>query len=98
MSAQTKVWTNADLGKPLTVNRPVVPPSELTALTAHQYRYIAPWPAGPTVVIIGSDGPEAGPWRFPPERPARRLDGTPLDQPPDVYRAYFPRVGRVHLR
>jgi hypothetical protein len=34
-----------------------------------------------------STGPTAGPWDFPPERPARRLDGTLLTDPVQTYGA-----------
>lgn len=50
----------------------------------------ARWPAprppgGPRVSSTGATGPTLGPWDWPAPRPAVRLDGTPLSQPPTVY-------------
>jgi hypothetical protein len=49
--AQTRVYTNADLGRPL--ERTVtVTPEQLASLATHQFRLPASYP-GPQVVIIG---------------------------------------------
>lgn len=42
-------------------------------------------PEGPRVVVVGSRPGALGWLDFPPERPARRLDGTLLSDPPAVY-------------
>lgn len=42
---------------------------------------------GPVAASTGARAPSAGPWEFPPERPARRLDGTLLSDPPQAYGA-----------
>ena len=65
--------------------RVILPESEYGWLRAHSF--VAPTRgAGPLVVIIGGDrGASLGPWEFPPTPPARRLDGTLLDQPVQVY-------------
>jgi hypothetical protein len=62
--------------------------------------YVAPWPKGPTVVVIGS-GPTLGPWTMPPPVPARRLDGTLLTNPPIDYWSrpsfiFVPIVDQLH--
>jgi hypothetical protein len=49
--AQSRVYTNADLGRP--VERTVtVTPEQLASLTAHQFRLPESYP-GPQVVVIG---------------------------------------------
>jgi hypothetical protein len=42
------------------------------------------WPAGPRVYVIPGT-PAEGLWPWPAPRPARRLDGTLLSEPPVVY-------------
>ena len=42
---------------------------------------------GPRFAITADRGAAPSPWNFPPPTPARRLDGTSLDQPPAVYGA-----------
>jgi hypothetical protein len=82
--AHGQTLTNADLGKTLT---PKQTPAEAVAiLTPHQY--VAPTVCrceGPTVVVVGTKTPTLGPWDFPEPTPARRLDGTRVDDPPTVY-------------
>jgi hypothetical protein len=87
--AQERIWTNADLGKPLSASRPRISESELTGLTANQFKSLPEAPKGPTVFIMGSSSPQAGPWAFPPPAPARRLDGTLLDSPVTVYGSMY---------
>lgn len=46
----------------------------------------APVPeGGPRVSSTGAAGPTLGPWAWPEPSEPRRLDGTPLWQPPTVY-------------
>ena len=85
--SQTKVYTKADLGQPLSPNRPTVTAEQLASLVAHQFH--APQPlTGPEVIIIGTASEIAGttfagPFgTFPPIPPPRRLDGTTFDMPP----------------
>lgn len=40
--------------------------------------------------LVSGSKPSVGPWEFPPERPARRLDGTLLSEPPVVYGVRLP--------
>lgn len=103
---QTRVLTNADLGKPLDLNRPTVDPAILAALAAHQF-VSYPTYDGPHFYIAGQryvdqlpDRPYrpnnmSGPWDWPRSMPARRLDGTLLSQPPTVYGvpSYWPMYG-----
>jgi hypothetical protein len=63
LSAQSHVYTNADLGKPLTTDRPVVTAEELSALAARQFQPI-PQYDGPYVVMASAD-----PGVQPPGRP-----------------------------
>ena len=44
-----------------------------------------PLPVGPTWAATGTLTPTAGPWLWPEPSQARRLDGTLLSQPPDIY-------------
>lgn len=54
-----------------------------------------PWlPAGPLVASTGAQGPSLGPWDFPQPTPARRLDGTLLSEPAQVY-GWNPTYGIV---
>jgi hypothetical protein len=80
--AQSRVYTNADLGRPLE-RTATVTPEQLASLAAHQFRLPSPYPSGPQVVIIGNpdDGP-FGPFKdLPPTAPLSNgpyLFGTPL--------------------
>jgi hypothetical protein len=62
--AQTKVWTNADLGRPLRNDRPTPSDAELTGLTAHAYHYAEPEP-GPTFGVVYSGAYDALPVPWP---------------------------------
>jgi hypothetical protein len=74
-SAQPKVYTNADLNKPLSTNRPSPSPEVLQGLAANQFR-LAPHYDGPYVVGVFSS-PTAGPFgEFWPQLPDQRFDGT----------------------
>ena len=98
-SAHAQTLTNADLGKKL--NRPPAGPEVYAMLKQHEYQ--APPSCtrcdGPYFASTGATTPYAGPWDWPAERPARRLDGTLVDSPPIVYGAqqYFPYYGGYAL-
>lgn len=67
---QTRIYTNADLGQPLRWTAPPVPPEQLQALVANQFKSVPPNP-GPQVIVIGgnsTDGP-FGPLYLPPTQP-----------------------------
>src|SRR5688572_20633050 len=85
--SQTRMYTKADLGQPLSPNRVTVTAEQLASLVAHQFQ--APAIAdGPMVTIIGSASAISGetftgPFgAFPPIPPPRRLDGSSFDVPP----------------
>jgi hypothetical protein len=89
-AAQSKVYTNADLG---TVHRTrTVTAAELAGLAARQFVFVPARPPAP-VVVIGRDV-AAGPFgAFAPPLPDRRLDGSLWTDPPWEQFAY---VGHVH--
>jgi hypothetical protein len=60
--AQTRVYTNADLGRPLSPSRPTPTADELAALAAHQFTLPPDYPIGPHVVILGEGHPSSTPW------------------------------------
>jgi hypothetical protein len=81
---QAQTLTNADLGKPLTAKQ--TPAEAITILQSHQYQTpVVCRCDGPTVTILSTKTPTLGPWDFPEPTPARRLDGTRVDDPPTVY-------------
>lgn len=89
-SAQSPLYTNADLGHRLSPNRVTVTAEDLESLRQHQYH--APPPPlrqdGPTIFVIDSSV-TAGPFgEFAPFPPPRRLDGTSYDQLPWIYSTY----------
>src|SRR5476649_1171926 len=66
-SAQSRVYTNADLGKPLSADRPAVTPAELRTLKDHQFSEMGDDPG----LLLGAH--EDGPWGSPqwtPQAPA----------------------------
>lgn len=71
-----RVWTNADLGNPLSLTRRTVTPEELASLAAHQFVYVPSAREGePGVYIMGSS-PTAGPFgEFAPFGPLEPLGG-----------------------
>jgi len=87
--AQSRVYTNADLGHHVK-SSVRVSPEEAAAIMAAHLPVIDGTPApadGPRVYIMDShpgEGPYGPLWPF---APALRLDGTPLAQPPDLYAA-----------
>jgi len=71
-SAQSPVYTNADLGKPRTWTRTATA-AELASLAAHQFVAPPVFPDGPTVLVIAGD-PSHGPFG-----PLELTAGRPLD-------------------
>jgi hypothetical protein len=85
--SQTKVYTNADLGKPLSPTRPTVTGEQLSSLAAHQFR-LPVVAAGPTVISSGLS-PTGGPFSdYQNTIPSRRLDGSLWSDPP--WTSYYP--------
>ena len=79
---QSRVYTNADLGKPLPGVSTVTPAEAAALLAPHQFVYVAPRPAEPQVVLLASS-PTAGPFgELTPLSPSRRLDGSSYQDPP----------------
>jgi len=71
--AQSRMYTNADLGRPL-ARTATASPEQLASMAARQFRLPSSYPREPQVVIIGhpEDGPYGpfGPFReFPPTAP-----------------------------
>jgi len=71
--AQSRMYTNADLGRPL-ARTATATPEQLASMAARQFRLPPSYPPEPQVVIIGhpEDGPfgSFGPFReFPPTAP-----------------------------
>jgi hypothetical protein len=92
-AAQSKVYTNADLG---TVHRTrTVTAAELEGLAARQFVFVPSRPPAP-VVVIGRDV-AAGPFgAFAPPLPERRLDGSLWTDPPWEQFAYVGYPSHVH--
>jgi hypothetical protein len=72
LSGQSRVITNADLGKPLP-RIATITPEQLLDLAEHQFRYVPPLPNGPQVVGVWSS-PTAGPFGEFPRYQTRRFD------------------------
>lgn len=88
--AQSRVYSNADLGRPIERAAPATP-EQLASLAAHQFRLPSAYPPEPQVVIIGrpEDGP-FGPFReFPPTAP---LSNDPYYYGPSMFygEPFFP--------
>ena len=62
--AQSRVYTNADLGKPLSTDRPSISAEELRGLADRQFTAPPDDAAVPRVVILRG-APEDGPWDWP---------------------------------
>lgn len=89
-SQPTPVYTNADLGHPVSPSRPTVTPAQLASLAAHQYR-VPIRPSGPSWVRSGLS-PTMGPfgdYQTDAWTP-RRLDGSLYSDPPWQTIAYVP--------
>jgi hypothetical protein len=82
LHAQT--FTNDDLNKPHAKAAPA-PLSVYEALKAHEFKLPQDF-KGPMVASThAKTTAESGPWDWPVERPARRLDGTLLSDPVQLY-------------
>jgi hypothetical protein len=87
--SQPRVYTNADLGQPLSPNRVTVTPEQLASLAAHQFRMPMTFD-GPTAVSSGSS-PTAGPFGgYQQTILPRRLDGSLWTDPPWESISYYP--------
>jgi hypothetical protein len=76
--AQSRVYTNADLGKPLSTDRPTVSDEELRALAERQFTPALDYPSAPHVLILRG-APEDGPWDWPRDAVDQaEPDGLPL--------------------
>jgi hypothetical protein len=89
-TAQSRLYTNADLAQtPVTFSR-TVPAEELRGFLARQFVYVPTsrrW-TDPTIVVIGS-APSDGPFgAFAPPIPDRRLDGSAWSDPAWEQRVY----------
>jgi hypothetical protein len=91
--AESPLYTNADLGKPLTRTHTVAP-AQLASLAARQFAYVPPVPPGPQVIILNSS-PTAGPFgEFAPFEFGRSMDGLPYFNPYWGLNTYWePNVG-----
>lgn len=70
-AAQSRVYTNADLGHRLSPATDTSPEAAAALLAPHQFVYVAPAP-GPQIVIVGgppADGPFGAFVPFPPSIP-----------------------------
>lgn len=63
----------------------LTPQQAADILRPNQFQASAPAPTGPRVTFTGATGPSLGPWEFPAPQPPRRLDGTLLSDPVQVY-------------
>jgi hypothetical protein len=89
--AQSPVYTNADLNKPLSVRRPVPTAETMEGLAAHQFALPDHYD-GPHVVGVFSS-PTAGPFgEFWPQIREPWLDGSSLSYAPLGYPALGPRT------
>jgi hypothetical protein len=88
--------TNADLGKPLVWRAPPPSPATWAGLLSRQW---VPPPENPPVWEPApprwTNNP-AGPWEWPEPTQARRLDGTYLSDPVQVYGTTWPIYGPRH--
>jgi hypothetical protein len=79
--SQPKVYTNADLGRPLSPNRVSATPEQLASLAAHQFRAVSVDRAWEPVISTWSSS-TAGPYgEFVSTIPDRRLDGSLRSDP-----------------
>lgn len=97
--AQSRVFTNADLGKPLSRGSVVKADQAAAVLAPYQFVDVAPreWFMGPTVTVLDSS-PTAGPFgEFKEFSPMRRLDGSLLTYPPWSVTTYLGRQSYSYL-
>lgn len=93
---QSRVFTNADLGKPLSRSTTLRPAAAAAVLAPYQFVDAAPpeWLLGPTVTVLNSS-PTAGPFgEFREFSPGRRLDGSSFADSPWSTTAYGRQQGR----
>jgi hypothetical protein len=91
--AQSHVYTNADLNRPLSTHRPVPTAETMEGLAAHQF-VLPDHYDGPYVVGVFSS-PTAGPFgEFWPQIREPRFDGSPLSYSPFGYAAFGPHAYR----
>jgi hypothetical protein len=89
--AQSHVYTNADLNKPLSTNRPVPTAETMEGLAAHQFALTDHYD-GPHVVGVFSS-PTAGPFgEFWPQIREPWVDGSAVPYAPFGYPAFGPRT------
>jgi hypothetical protein len=89
--AQSHVYTNADLNKPLSTRRPIPTAETIEGLAAHQF-VLPDHYDGPYVVGVFSS-PTAGPFgEFWPQIREPLLDGSSLSYAPFGYPAFGPRT------
>lgn len=87
--SQPRVYTNVDLGQPLSPNRVIVTTEQLASLAAHQFRMPLTFD-GPTAVSSGSSA-TAGPFGdYQQTILPRRLDGSLWTDPPWESISYYP--------
>lgn len=86
---QSRIITNADLGKPVTQKMPPVSAETLRGLAERQFVWY-PTYYGPTIIIASQPKNMSGPWDWPKPMPARRLDGSLMSDPPWSVTAYLP--------
>ena len=93
-AAQSRLYTNADLARPIRMESARLSPADAAAVLL-PYRFQAPPPRalepGPWIFVMGSS-PTAGPYgEFQPFAMPRRLDGTSYADPPWFQRTYIGR-------
>jgi hypothetical protein len=88
--SQSRVYTNADLGRPLSPNRVTVTPEQLASLAVHQF--VAPWVDRQWDRVVSSgSSPTSGPFGdYRQDIQPRRLDGSLLTDPPWQSLSYYP--------
>lgn len=86
---QSRIYTNADLGKPLSRTSTVTPAEAAAILAPRQFVYVPE--RLPPMVTLSPSGPTTGPFgEFAPFPPPRRLDGSLWTDPPWVSAAFLP--------
>lgn len=94
---QSRIYTNADLGKPLSRTSTLTPAEAAAILAPRQFVYVPERPSEPMAVVARSS-PTAGPFgEFKPFDPPRRLDGSSYSDPPWSMMTYVGRQ-RYSLR
>jgi hypothetical protein len=84
-------------------SQPPLPPAQAAAVlangpgTANRTGAAGPWAAGPWVASTGAQGAALGPWAWPAPTEPRRLDGTLLSQPAQVYGDPYAGLGVPHV-